>query len=248
MSYVRFGSPTTYVTASAATDLWTAPSVHGLSIGQAIFFYDVTDPTGTGVNMPSPLINATTYYVASSGFTTTAFKVAYTVGGAAVDLLTNSGSPGLWLFYDTSGGGTLGGYAPNYLVVPCRTGAGVNVNVIDAALRGRTFKPQPFLTFLDFVAIDEVFLPDGFVGTAYSTTEDFTDVATVVLTSGTLPAGLALTQATSDSYTISGTPTTIGTSDFTLRITRGTYLIDMVCHITINAASSSGEVGGVGGG
>lgn len=147
MSYVRFGTPSTFVTASASTDLWTAPSAHGLSANWPVFFYDTVDPTGS--NIPSPLVNATTYYVISSGLTTTAFKVAFTAGGTAVNLTTNSGAGGIWLFFDAGAGGGSGpNFAPAMLVVPCRTGTGVSVNVIDAGSRGRGFAPQPFLQYL----------------------------------------------------------------------------------------------------
>jgi Putative Ig domain len=246
MSWIRFGSPSSFFTASAATDLWTAPSAHGLAANTPIMFYDVNDPTGTGVNIPSPLFNATTYYVAASGLTTTQFKTTYASGGAPVDLLTNSGGTGVWLFYDSAATGGPN-YAPNFVIVPCRTGAGVDVNLVDAALRGRNYVPQPFLSYLSLVQVDEVFLPDGFVGHAYSITEELTDVATVALAPGsTLPPGLTLTANPSE-FTISGTPTTAGAYSFILRMTRGTFLMDVPYHLTINDDPDSGA-GGVGGG
>jgi hypothetical protein len=101
--WVRWGSPTDWVTASAATDLWTTPSPHGLAVGAAVFFYDFND--GYGSNIPLPLINVVTYYVAASGFTATTFKVSYTNGGPPVDLTTNSG-PNIWLFITGTGGST----------------------------------------------------------------------------------------------------------------------------------------------
>jgi hypothetical protein len=62
-------------------------------------------------------------------------------------------------------------------------------------------------------------LPDGTVGTAYSDTlasSGGTSPVTWAVTTGTLPAGLILTPATG---AISGTPTTAGTSTFTVRAT-----------------------------
>jgi hypothetical protein len=200
--------------------------------GQGIWFYDAFDPSG----VPSPLITAETYYVAASGLTSTQFKTAYTPGGAAVDLFANSGSS-VWLFYDTGGGG----YVPDFVIVPTANSLGA-LNVVNAAIRRIHRIPQPFQTLLDAVAVNEVFLPDGFVGQSYSITEDFDDTAIVTLVSGSLPPGLTLTQPAPPplSFTISGTPTLTGVYGFTLSVTRGTYLANVPYHLTIQPALDSG--------
>jgi len=66
-------------------------------------------------------------------------------------------------------------------------------------------------------AITTASLPDGTVGTAYSQTLAATGDATITwsLESGSLPTGLTLL----GSGTISGTPTTAGTSNFTVKAT-----------------------------
>lgn len=68
-------------TLTIATDLVTA-NAHGLRAGQKIVFSDVTTTTG--------ITTATDYYVRD--VTTNTFKVAATVGGAAIDLATNNGT------------------------------------------------------------------------------------------------------------------------------------------------------------
>lgn len=139
-------------------------------------------------------------------------------------------------------------YAPNIVTVPTANSLGA-VNVINAAIRAIRRVPQPFLALLDSVAVNEVFLPDGFVGQSYSVTEDFDDTAYVTLVSGSLPSGLTLTQPAPPprSFTISGTPTLAGVYDFILNVTRGTYSANVPYHVTIQADPDQGS-GGVGGG
>ncbi|MBZ5667485.1 MAG: Ig domain-containing protein [Acidobacteriia bacterium] len=75
------------------------------------------------------------------------------------------------------------------------------------------------ITINTALTITTTSLPGGSVGTAYSATLQASGGATPYtwsLTSGTLPAGLSL-NATSG--TISGTPTTIATSNFTIAVT-----------------------------
>ena len=69
------------------------------------------------------------------------------------------------------------------------------------------------------VQITNSSVPSGQVGTSYSTTLTATNGTTPYswsITSGALPAGLTLTAATG---TISGSPTTTGTSNFTVKVT-----------------------------
>lgn len=76
--------------------LFTAGSSHGLKAGMTVKFRATTYPTG--------ITSVTTYYVISSGLTSTAFKVSATSGGAAVS-------------YSTAGSGvTVGLTAGSYFV------------------------------------------------------------------------------------------------------------------------------------
>ena len=63
---------------SPATVTWTA---HGLFPGQLIKF----STTGT---LPAPLVAGTVYYIASTGYTADAFRIATTSGGAAINTTT----------------------------------------------------------------------------------------------------------------------------------------------------------------
>lgn len=71
-------------TATAATDLITRTdgAVHGFVTDDTVVFTNVTNA--------APLVAGTTYYVLASGLTTTAFKVATTPGGTAIDLTGNT--------------------------------------------------------------------------------------------------------------------------------------------------------------
>ncbi len=81
-------------------------------------------------------------------------------------------------------------------------------------------------------------MPSGTVGVSYSGTLAATGGAppyTWSLASGTLPAGLSLSGST-----ISGTPTTPGTSAFTVQASDGTQSDTQALSITINAAGGAG--------
>jgi putative Ig domain-containing protein len=81
-------------------------------------------------------------------------------------------------------------------------------------------------------------LPDGSLGSPYSTTLDLVDANTEPVTwsivAGALPDGLSLNSSTGE---ISGTPTTVGSSDFTVQVSDSTGTCDK--DFSINVASSS---------
>jgi hypothetical protein len=149
-------------------------------------------------------------------------------------------------------------YSPwvaNLLYVPCKTGTGATVNVPDAALWGRRFRPQPFMPagisnpelWGDFV------MPDGFANVAYLSEwycENQNQPVTYTLLSGALPTGTALTNVGSPPTArgrLSGTPTAQGAFTFTLRATGPTVYGDKSFTVNIGPAPASGA-GGVGGG
>ncbi len=96
------------------------------------------------------------------------------------------------------------------------------------------------ITINTALAITTTTLPAGSIGTVYSATVSATGGAqpyTWSLTSGTLPAGLSLGSA---SGVISGTPTTTGTSDFTVTATDSespAVQVNAALSIVINSAS-----------
>lgn len=71
-------------TLTASSDLVTTGSAHGLAANDRVRFGAITTSTG--------LTAGQDYYVLSSGLTSTAFKVATTPGGSAVDIATGDGS------------------------------------------------------------------------------------------------------------------------------------------------------------
>ena len=97
------------------------------------------------------------------------------------------------------------------------------------------------------LSITTTSLPDGIVGTAYSATLAATGGSgtyTWSIASGNLPDGLTLDASTG---TISGTPTTAGTYDFTVQVTDGTQTATKDLSIKVNASTSSFTVHFVGG-
>lgn len=96
------------------------------------------------------------------------------------------------------------------------------------------------------ITISTTTLPNGTVGTAYSSTLaqlGGSAPLTWSVSSGTLPAGLALNSSTG---VISGTPSSAGTSSFTVTLTDSTGATDtQALSITVG---SSGTGGGTGGG
>jgi hypothetical protein len=146
-------------------------------------------------------------------------------------------------------------YTANLLYVPCKTGTGADVNVVDAALWGRRFKPQPFMPagisnpelWGDFA------MPDGFVNVAYLSEwycENQNQPIVYTLLTGTLPPGTTITNVGTPNTArgrLSGAPTTQGSFTFTLRATGPTVYGDKSFTVNIGPAPASGA-GGVGGG
>jgi hypothetical protein len=246
MSYIRFGGPTSYFTASAATDLWTAPSsIAALPANTQVWFYCPLDSTGTGVGLPSPIIQGSLYYISASGLTTTQFKISNTSGGATVNLLTDS-SASIWMYYDsvTAGGA---GFAPDMVNVPTADGLGNVKTLINAAIFARRRKPQPFLS--SGISAPQIWgvwaFGDGYVGVPYLQEwyiENTDRPVVYTLQSGSLPAGLSLLNIGSSAQgRVSGTPTLAGTYPFTLRATLPTSTFqDQSFSITITADPNEG--------
>jgi len=96
---------------------------------------------------------------------------------------------------------------------------------------------QESLTVLDAPSISSDPLPGGEVGMAYDaspTVTGGTGTNTWSVADGTLPSGLTLDPATGE---VSGTPTTPGSSTFTLRVTDSLGAIDTVTQTVVVAAA-----------
>ena len=102
---------------------------------------------------------------------------------------------------------------------PSKTGAfQFTVSVTDSSTPQQNASAKFTITINAALAITTSSLPSGSVGTAYSTTLAATGGVTPYswsVSSGSLPAGLSLASSTG---IISGTPTTAGTSNFTITV------------------------------
>ena len=57
---------------------------------------------------------------------------------------------------------------------------------------------------------------------------------TWALSAGSLPAGLSLSSSTTNSVTIAGTPSSVGTSNFTIEVTAGGFSVDQALSLAVN--------------
>jgi hypothetical protein len=79
LNVVEFEIPTDLVTVKTSTVIGTKTNQHLLSIGDQIVF------TASSGSLPTGVVSGTTYFVASDGFISTAFKISATSGGAAIN-------------------------------------------------------------------------------------------------------------------------------------------------------------------
>lgn len=144
-------------------------------------------------------------------------------------------------------------YAPDFVSVLGKNHLGDSVTLVNAAIWGRGFKPQPFTTAgITAPLVWGTFgFPDGYVGQSYQTQwfiENIDEPLVYTLQSGSLPTGLTLSNigATAEGQ-ISGTPTVSGTYTFTIRATGPTATADHTFSIVIHAATATGSsfVGGL---
>ncbi|HYI93632.1 MAG TPA: DUF4082 domain-containing protein [Bryobacteraceae bacterium] len=95
----------------------------------------------------------------------------------------------------------------------------LNIRVSDSATPAATANRTLSITIASALSITTATLPGGNVGAAYSTTiaaSGGTAPRTWSVATGSLPAGLTLNASTGG---IAGTPTAVGTSNFTIRVT-----------------------------
>ena len=138
------------------------------------------------------------------------------VGVAYSQTLAATNSPTSWTVTVGSLPGGLALATATGIISGTPTSAGTSNFTVTASNAGGTSAPQALsITVLPAIpVISTTSLPGGTVGTAYSQTLAATNSPTAwTVTVGTLPAGLTLTSATG---IISGTPTTAGTSNFTV--------------------------------
>jgi len=79
LNIVKFEVATDLVTVKTSTVIGTETNQHLLSVGDEIVF------AASSGSLPTGVVSGTTYFVASDGFTSTAFKISATNGGAAIN-------------------------------------------------------------------------------------------------------------------------------------------------------------------
>ena len=164
-----------------------------------------------------------------------------TAGQSASFSATATGTPPLSYQWNKNGSAISGATSATYTTSPATSadnGAQFNVVVSNAIGNVTSAMATLTVTSASTVNITTSSLPNGTVQTAYSATLQATGGTTPYawsVTSGSLPASLSLASATG---IISGTPTTAGTSSFTIQVTDGAQnKASAGLSITINSAS-----------
>ena len=127
----------------------------------------------------------------------------------------------------------------NWVEIPCKTSTNATVILINAALFGHHWLPQPFLAagLINPVVWGDFSFGPGYVGELYDTEWYIENVDLPIvytLVSGALPPGLTLQNIGSTARgSISGTPTASGLYGFTLRATGPTAVDDQFFGIRI---------------
>lgn len=126
-------------------------------------------------------------------------------------------------------------FTPYYFYIPTSGGTGNRIVQVSEAIVGRLYVPDPSVTTsaskFEGSSID---LPDGYIGRPYTYTWKFLgEDTTVSFDSGSIPPGLHFSMIDSVTWTIDGTPTTIGVYTFTLKSVSdgGEGFLDFIVHI-----------------
>jgi hypothetical protein len=159
---------TTCTNTTVTTDVITCASTAGLYVGAAVQF------DGTTFGGINPY---TQYYVISTGFTTTQFKVSTSLGGAAVTLSTASGTMSVRVVEPLLDGTTKYEYAPRIIVSAPPSGITTIARAVVTAEKisairiiepGSGYVTAPTVTIVDpsntVEAPVEVFIGDGALG------------------------------------------------------------------------------------
>ncbi len=194
------GTPTTATTATSFTITATA-SIGGCT-GTAVYNYSVVCPTLVfGVTTATGATVGTAYSL-NAGVTGNTASVVYTISSLPAGLSISSTTGAI------SGTPTAPAASATYTVTATQGTCSL--------IQGYTFAVACV-----GITITPATLANSVVGTAYSQTltqVGLTGTPTWSVSVGTLPAGLTLVTTTG---VISGTPTTAGTSNFTINLTNG---------------------------
>jgi len=167
-------------------------------------------------NPAAPVISTTAPSAGTNGTAYSAFTFVLTSGGLAPFTWSETGA--LPVGMTLSAGGVLSGTPHEVGSFPITVSVQDHSNPQQTASHGFTLQinnpPAP--------AIITASLPNGTVGIAYNQTIQATAGLAPFswsVSAGTLPAGLSLGSSTTNSVTLSGTPTAAASSTFTIQIT-----------------------------
>jgi hypothetical protein len=144
--------------------------------------------------------------------------------------------------WSLSGGGTLLNPTKNSVTyqAPVGLAANTSVSVTATSVANTTIAASLAITVNAVLSITTTSLPVGALGVPYFGVVNAggaTGTFTWALTSGALPAGLTLSSSATNSVVISGTPTALGTSSFTVQVTDSNGVVaTQALSITINPA------------
>src|SRR5208337_1521712 len=147
--------------------------------------------------------------------------------GAILDITASvaNDSSNKGVAWTISGSGTLSGQTTTSVTYTAPTVASSNSTATITATSNANTSVTATLTITintAILGITPTSLPAATVGAPYtvyiSAIGGASGTFTWSITSGTLPAGLSMSPSTTSTVTISGTPTTVGTSDFTIQV------------------------------
>lgn len=205
--------------------------------GTSSFTVMVTDSVAHSASMPLSIM------VNDNLAVSTASLAAGSVGAAYSETLASTGGVGpfTWtISVDTLPAGlSLVGSTGVISGTPTATGTTNFTAMVTDSLTRTAVQALSILVNPAGLAVATTSLPDGTVGTAYSQTLMATGGTAPLswsISAGSLPAGLSLVASTG---VISGTPTTAGSSAFTVMVTdNATHTATQALSITINGAGT----------
>ena len=212
----------------------------------ATFTVTVSNSAGAATSDPATLTVSAA--ALAPAITAQPKSVTVTAGQPATFAVTASGTAPLQYQWNRDGSAVAGAIASSYTIAATSSadnGATFNVAVTNAA--GTLTSNNAVLTVTaPTLTVSTSSLPNGVVGTAYSTTlhaSGGTSPYTWSVHSGQLPAGLALSGTSGE---ISGTPTTAETSSFTIDVhDAGGAAASRALSIEIGAAAAVAPFGHV---
>jgi Putative Ig domain len=175
-------------------------------------------------------------------------KAAQTIGegqtlAIAAQVLNDASNAGVtWTLTPASGSGTLSGTSSTAATynAPASVASATTVTVTATSVTFPNASATVTITVQPHPSIVTTSLPAGSINGAYSATVAASGgVApfTWSLASGALPGGLTLGSSTSDTVTISGTPTAQGTFTFTVQVTDSTGATAISGSLTITVSN-----------